>query len=151
MIEKRADGMRVRAAGLGIIGSAVLVVKHQKDGRSYWLLPGGGIRVGESAKTALKREIREELNISVVVGELLFVVETWSGNGTHIIQPTFLLEISDTGGIAVGEDSRVVGFDLFDVPGLKKRTIYPDIREEIIEYLKHKTVKSRYIYKPWVE
>jgi len=75
MIEKRADGMRVRAAGLGIIGSAVLVVKHRKDGRSYWLLPGGGIRVGESAKTALQREIREELNISVVVGDLLFVVE----------------------------------------------------------------------------
>ena len=143
--------MRVRAAGLGLIGDEVLLVEHSKDGRSYWLLPGGGIRVGESVKSALKREVKEELSIDVLVKELLFVVETLSGSGTHIIQPTFLLEIGDGEDIVVGEDSRVVGFDLFGVSDLEERTIYPDIREEIIEYLRHRKVKNRYIYKQWVE
>jgi 8-oxo-dGTP diphosphatase len=145
------EGIRVRAAGLGIVGSAVLLAEHSKNGKSYWLLPGGGVRVGESAKTALKRELKEELNIEVAVRDLLFVVETWSQDGIHIIQPTFLLDIVETDGIAVGRDSRVVGFELFGVSDLEGRTIYPDIREEILEYLKYRKVKSKYIYKPWVE
>jgi len=145
------EGIRVRAAGLGIVGSAVLLVEHSKNGKSYWLLPGGGVRVGESAKTALKRELKEELNIEVPVRDFLFVVETWSQDGIHIIQPTFLLDIDETDGIAVGRDSRVVGFELFGVSDLEGRTIYPDIGEEIIEYLKYRKVKSKYIYKPWVE
>jgi len=78
-------------------------------------------------------------------------VETWSGNGTHIIQPTFLLELGDTKGIDVGEDKRVVGFDIADAAGLEGKRIYPDIKREIVEYLLNKTVAHRYIYKKWVE
>ena len=144
-------GIRVRAAGLGIVDSAVLLVEHKKNGQSYWLLPGGGVMVGESARDALKRELLEELTLDAAVVDLLFVVETWSGNGTHIIQPTFLLELGDTKGIDVGEDKRVVGFDIADAAGLEGKRIYPDIKREIVEYLLNKTVAHRYIYKKWVE
>ena len=150
-MDNKGERIRVRAAGLGIIDSAVLLVEHSKGGKSYWLLPGGGVRVGETAAAALKRELNEELNIEVMVNDLLFVVETWSGNGIHLIQPTFLFEIGNIGSITVGEDSRVVGFDLFDVSDLKERTIYPDIGKEIIEYLQYGKVKNRYIYKQWVK
>ena len=143
--------MRVRVAGLFLKNSSVLLVEHSKVGRSYWLLPGGGIRIGESTTTALMREVKEELNIDAVVSELLFVVETLSKEGTHIIQPTFIIKINNFDNIKVGRDKRVISYKLFNIDEIGQITIYPDIARELVDFIKYKRVKKRYIYKKWVE
>jgi ADP-ribose pyrophosphatase YjhB (NUDIX family) len=143
--------MRVRVAGLYIKDSSVLLVEHLKKGKSYWLLPGGGIRLGERATVALDRELKEELSIAAIVGDLLFVVETLSSNGAHIIQPTFMIGFDSFDNIKVGKDKRVIAYDLFNIDDIEEITIYPDIKEEIAYFIKHKSVKKRYIYKKWVE
>ncbi len=43
--------------------------------KGLWEFPGGKIEVGESAQQALVREIKEELNLNIQVGELIDTVE----------------------------------------------------------------------------
>lgn len=42
--------------------------------KDWWEFPGGKMEIGESAQDALKREIREELDAEIEVGELLITV-----------------------------------------------------------------------------
>ena len=45
------------------------------DLQGSWEFPGGKIEAGEDHTTALSREIQEELDVSIVVGEFLTTVE----------------------------------------------------------------------------
>jgi ADP-ribose pyrophosphatase YjhB (NUDIX family) len=56
------------------LGSAVLVEKdgkfllgerNKKNYNGYWVIPGGGVRYGETIKQAAVREIKEETNLDV--------------------------------------------------------------------------------------
>jgi len=51
----------------------VLLIKHQENdtGRSYWILPGGGIEPGETEEDCIRREMKEETNLEVEVATLL--------------------------------------------------------------------------------
>lgn len=50
-------------------------LKPGKDGsaRDYWCTPGGGLELGESLHTGLRREMIEETGIAPKIGKLLFV------------------------------------------------------------------------------
>ncbi|MCD6580603.1 MAG: (deoxy)nucleoside triphosphate pyrophosphohydrolase [Desulfuromusa sp.] len=54
----------------------ILLTLRPEDKRlgGYWEFPGGKIEAGESPQTALERELREELDIEIVVGSLLETV-----------------------------------------------------------------------------
>jgi ADP-ribose pyrophosphatase YjhB (NUDIX family) len=61
----------------------------------YWFLPGGRVRAGESAKTALYREIQEELGWNVEVGKFRMCVENFfQHNGTHWHEICLVFDIS---------------------------------------------------------
>lgn len=48
-----------------------------KDAGGLWEFAGGKTELGESSEDAVQREIREELNIDVVVGEHILTSEVW--------------------------------------------------------------------------
>lgn len=142
--------MRVRAAALIVKNGTLLLVKHAKNKKTYWLLPGGGVKLGEPVKSALKREIREEINLESRIKELVFLVETFSSKEDHIIQPTYYVEAIDVDTIHLGGDGRVTGFGFFRARELDGLTIYPDIKDELKDFLEKKYWTLRYIYKKWV-
>ena len=65
-------------------GNQILMVKHREhaDGRSYWVLPGGGIEAGETELECVRREVREETNLEVSVEALLLDEPPFFDNGS---------------------------------------------------------------------
>lgn len=53
----------------------ILMVCHNHDGKDIWMVPGGGIEVGENSIEAAKREMLEETGLLVEVGDLIWHVE----------------------------------------------------------------------------
>jgi len=66
---------RVAAYALIVRDDAVLLTRISARGAhpGSWTLPGGGIEHGESPRTAVIREVREECGVECAVGELLAV------------------------------------------------------------------------------
>ena len=62
-----------------------------KDG---WEFPGGKIEQGETLEEALIREIREELNVKIRVGELIDIVE-YDYPTFHLVMNTYWCSLDD--------------------------------------------------------
>jgi 8-oxo-dGTP diphosphatase len=66
----KSDAPILVSAGLIIAEESVLVCRRPKGKRlaGYWEFPGGKLKPGEDPRTALVREIDEELGVDVEVG-----------------------------------------------------------------------------------
>jgi 8-oxo-dGTP pyrophosphatase MutT (NUDIX family) len=83
----------MRAQVVLIENGRVLMVRLQRPGRSFWVLPGGAIESGETPQEAAIREVREETGLQVTIDRLLFVEEPRTVGDIEIRSPrhTFLV------------------------------------------------------------
>ena len=85
-----------RVAGILIHQNQLLVMTDERS--PYYYLPGGRVSMNEVSTEAIKREIKEELEVDVEVSRLLWVVENFfteqqSGEQFHEIGMYYLLQL----------------------------------------------------------
>ena len=80
-----------------------------------WCLPGGFVENNETAREALKREIKEELNLEIMIKEMLDVVIDHKRRATNIV---FLCEIESVQAVKINNEIDRFGF--FDINNLPK-------------------------------
>jgi len=126
--KKRA---RVRAAAIIRKNDDVLLVRHTKDGMTYWLLPGGGVKFGETVEEALRREVKEETGLEVSVKELVLAHDSIPPDiHRHIINLYFTADLKG-GELVCGSDPRLSEARFVPITELKELSFVPDVREQI--------------------
>lgn len=135
-----SEKIRVRIAVVVPRGSEILLVRHVKEDRQYWLVPGGGLQWGETIDECARRELKEETNLDIKLIKLLFISESVSKeHSRHLINLTFLgqasnldEELKSTG------DERVQEAKFVPVEDLHKLEIHPPIAPFIARMYKDK-------------
>jgi 8-oxo-dGTP pyrophosphatase MutT (NUDIX family) len=79
--------VRHRATAIIMNGDKFLLFHRIKPGHDYFIFPGGGVEQGETIEEALKREVKEELNISVGDFRQFFVVDNIYAPAWSTIHP----------------------------------------------------------------
>ncbi|MDO8915252.1 MAG: NUDIX hydrolase [Coriobacteriia bacterium] len=145
--------IRLRVAALVVLDSRVVLVRHRHGERTYHLLPGGGVEVGEPLGDALVREVLEETGLEVRVVRPLFINDSIDPGGSrHMVNLTFLAQI--VGG-AVTErpmDRRVEAVELVEPAALGQLDLRPPIAARLIEALATMDAyEARYLGSVWVD
>ena len=126
---------RIRVSAILSWKGRVLLCRHEKPGKEYWLLPGGGVNSGESLVDALHRELAEEIGIDdqlPVEGPVAIVdsiAPTRSLAPKHVVHIIFA---GDLGGRSLervtSKDAAVRGHRLFAVNDLDGVVLHPPIQ-----------------------
>ncbi len=156
-ITKKANtedhAIRIRVAGiLTNSKNEILLVNHQKHGKSYWLLPGGGVEHGETLDQALKREFEEELSMkNLKVGELLLANDSIYPDGSrHVINLYFAVKSKKSANFILMPDHVLKGAAFYSVNNFRKLLFYPDVKNAIISlWLKGFKEPAGYIKTKW--
>lgn len=135
MNSKRERITRIRVAGLVVRNDKILLAEHEKGGRRYWLLPGGGMEFGETLEEALKRELVEEAGLAVETGKLLWIVESIPDDKhRHVLN--LILEASASVDALIPTPDRVLrDVQWKPIEELESLELFPDTRSEIARYL----------------
>lgn len=122
-----------RVSGIMIHAGKILAMHDERS--PYYYLPGGRVKMGETAEQAVLREITEELNITPRIIRPLwlnqgFFTEDVDNLLYHELCIYFLLDVSETGLFDKGE----------------KFTLHERHHTHIFEWLAFERLKDEYFY-----
>jgi 8-oxo-dGTP diphosphatase len=130
------SGIRIRVAAVIIENNKILLIAHKNNDKIYWLLPGGGVNPFESLEQALIRELKEELNIAVKVGDVGLICDSIApDNSKHIVNICFFC-VYDSGEFSLCNEQRLYDFSFYNFDELDQLIIFPPIKKELKNFLK---------------
>lgn len=128
---------RVRVSAILRWRGRILLIRHEKGSDEIWLLPGGGVRTGESLLAALQRELDEETGLHGIGGDVplegpvALVDSIAPGAGPwrkHVIHVIFAADVSGSLEDVVSQDAAVRGHRAFDPGELDSISLHPPIQ-----------------------
>lgn len=126
---------RIRVSALLRWEDRILLCRHEKPGKEYWLLPGGGVNAGESLLDALHRELQEEVGIDEEIpleGPVALadsIAPKTSFAAKHVVHIVFSGDLSGRSLERVtSQDAAVRGHRLFHVDELEDVVLHPPIQ-----------------------
>jgi 8-oxo-dGTP diphosphatase len=126
---------RIRVSAILQWRERVLLCRHEKGEKQYWLLPGGGVNSGESLVDALHRELSEEIGIQdelplegpVAIVDSIAPVRSFAPK--HVVHIIFAGDLGGRSLEAVtSRDAAVRGHRLFAVGDLDGVVLHPPIQ-----------------------
>ncbi|MBY0356993.1 MAG: NUDIX hydrolase [Candidatus Obscuribacterales bacterium] len=114
----------------------ILLVKHRKGPKQYWVLPGGRLEYGETFFECAIREVQEETGLDVEVGKIVFVSEAIAPDRSRHIVNVYLTATVTGGTLQVGDEEVLAGVDYLPLADLSKLTLYPPVSLQILESAK---------------
>ena len=93
----------VRVGAVALIDDRLLLVRQARGRESYWLLPGGGVRFGETLSEALQRELREEVGAEAAQMRPIAFLESISPDlaayAKHVVHVLLWTELTNVGAL----------------------------------------------------
>jgi ADP-ribose pyrophosphatase YjhB (NUDIX family) len=126
---------RIRVSALLRWEDRILLCRHEKGAREYWLLPGGGVNSGESLADALHRELLEEVGIGdelplegpIAIADSIAPQRSFAAK--HVVHIVFSGDLSGRSLERVtSKDAAVRGHRLFAVNELDDIVLHPPIQ-----------------------
>ena len=126
---------RIRVSAILRWRGRILLCRHEKPGKEYWLLPGGGVNSGESLVDALYRELYEECGIDddlPVEGPVAIVDSIAPARNFAAKHVVHIIFSGDLGGRSLetvtSQDAAVRGHRLFGLEELDSVVVHPPIQ-----------------------
>lgn len=143
---------RIRVAVALVEEGRLLLVRHQKARRSYWLLPGGGVEFGETLAETAVREVEEETGLKVEIHRLLLVSETLAPDSSrHLVHIVFTARRAG-GQLRVGEEERVAEAKFVPAAEIGSLDLHPPIHAALVNFLQEgRDAPPGYLGSLWVD
>jgi ADP-ribose pyrophosphatase YjhB (NUDIX family) len=148
---------RLRVSAILRWRGRILLIRHEKGGRAVWLLPGGGVRGGESLLDALQRELWEETRLfpegtDVPLEGPVAIVDSIAPAASvvrkHVVHVIFAADIPGSLGDVASEDEAVGNHRLFRPAELEDLVLHPPIQRFLRRW--QPGDPSVYLGKMWV-
>jgi 8-oxo-dGTP diphosphatase len=131
---------RIRVSAILRRENRILLVRQEKPGREYWLLPGGGVNAGESLVDALRRELAEEIGVDedvpfegpVAIADSIAPPGAPAKHVVHIIFAGYL-EGRSLERVA-SSDAAVRNHRLFDLEEILTVVLHPPIQRFLVRW-----------------